>query len=96
VNGDLFIQKEGVSMGNPLGPSFANFHMSNLENTTFQDHPKLKPKFYARYVDDVLVIVDKFHHLTKLKTMFEQKSILKFTFETTEVKKKNVILRYYD
>ena len=61
--------------------------MSNLENTTFQDHPELKPKLYARYVDDVVVIVDKFHHLTKLKTMFEQKSVLKFTFET-EVKKK--------
>ena len=31
-NGDLYVQKDGVSMGNPLGPTFANYYMCELEN----------------------------------------------------------------
>ena len=30
--GNIYIQKDGVSMGLVLGPIFSNFYMSNLEN----------------------------------------------------------------
>ena len=31
-NGDLYTQAEGVAMGSPLGPLFANVFMCELEN----------------------------------------------------------------
>ena len=87
LNGDIYVQREGVSMGNPLGPTFANFYMCDLENNVFLDYPDLKPILYVRYVDDVCIIVDKFDKLVKLKQMFEARSVLTFTYET-EVEKK--------
>ena len=87
INGDLYVQREGVSMGNPLGPTFANYYMCNLENSIFSMYPKLKPIMYVRYVDDICVVIDKFHKLTDLKEVFELNSVLKFTFET-EVSKR--------
>ena len=32
IEGNIFRQKEGVSMGSPLGHTLANFYMCNLEN----------------------------------------------------------------
>ena len=74
-------------MGNPLGPTFANFYMCELENKVFSNYPDKKPLLYARYVDDICVLVNKFHDLVELKLLFEQNSCLKFTFET-EINKK--------
>ena len=33
VNGDLYVQTDGVAMGSPLGPLFANYYMCHIENT---------------------------------------------------------------
>ena len=30
--GEYFLQNEGVAMGSPLGPTFANFYMGHIEN----------------------------------------------------------------
>ena len=30
--GEIYQQIEGVAMGSPLGPTFANFYMGDLEN----------------------------------------------------------------
>ena len=55
-NDKLFKQKDGMAMGSPLGPTFANIFMSHLENKFLQDcDPSFKPSFYKRYVDDTIV-----------------------------------------
>ena len=81
INGELYVQKEGVSMGNPLGPTFANYYMCDLENRIFSMYPDCKPSMYVRYVDDICICVDNYHSILKLKSLFEQHSVLKFTHE---------------
>ena len=78
--GKLYVQVEGVAMGSPLGPVFANFYMGNLEKTIFSD-PERKPSIYARYVDDTFVQVKNKEELIKLKELFQNNSKLNFTFE---------------
>ena len=78
--GKLYVQIEGVAMGSPLGPTFANFYMGNLEKTIFSD-PDMKPSIYARYVDDTFVQVKDENELIKLKNCFQSNSKLNFTYE---------------
>jgi len=35
-NGDAYLQIDGVSMGSPLGPLFANFYMADLKKQFFR------------------------------------------------------------
>ena len=72
----LYYQINGI--GSPLEPTFAEFYMCDLENRVLlSDH--LKPNFYARYVDDILVVVRNEQRLNPLK--MEAQSVLSFTFE---------------
>ena len=76
----LYYQINGVAMGSPLGPIFAEFYMCDLENRVLlSDH--LKPNLYARYVDDIFVVVRDELHLNSLKMEMEAQSVLSFTFE---------------
>ena len=79
-DGQLYLQKEGVAMGSPLGPLFANFYMSHIENSVLSD-PAVAPSTYVRYVDDCFVDVKDIDHLLKLIKEFEARSVLKFTYE---------------
>ena len=78
----LFKQKDGVSMGNPLAPTMANFFLAHLENILFQDYDSSFPIFYKRYVDDVFCIfrknTDFQRFLVRLNSLHPS---LKFTFE---------------
>ena len=56
-NGQLYCQIEGVAMGSPLGPCFANYYMANLENNILDNLDK-KPNIYARYVDYIFIQAD--------------------------------------
>ena len=78
--GKLYLQVEGVAMGSPLGPTFANFYMGHLENQIFKN-PNLKPNIYARYVDDIFIQITDENQLINLKNLFEENSVLKFTYE---------------
>ena len=56
-NGKAYMQTEGVSMGSPLGPSFANIFMCSLEEQILKDCPlAYRPLFYGRYVDDTFLL----------------------------------------
>lgn len=81
INGDLYVQCEGVSMGSALGPTFADYYMCHLENKVFDDQPHLKPDIYVRYVDDCFLVVDNIDMLERIKREFERESVLQFTFE---------------
>ena len=58
-DGKLYKQIEGVAMWSPLGPTFANFYMENLEQSILLDN-NIKPSVYCRYVDDIFVVVRKY------------------------------------
>ena len=79
--GKLYCQKEGVAMGSPLGPTFANFYMGNLESNLFNDKPFIQPPIYVRYVDDIFMLVHNEQDIVMLKNEFEQSSVLNFTYE---------------
>ena len=46
-------------MGNPLGPTLANWFLGMIEKKIFDQHVSFYPSFYyVRYVDDVFGIFD--------------------------------------
>ena len=79
-NGDIYLQKDGCSMGSPLGPLFANMYMCYIENNVI---PSLKnpPIVYTRYVDDIFLLIKNINTLEEIKSKFEAISVLKFTYE---------------
>ena len=81
VNGDLYEQCDGVSMGSCLGPTFAEFYMCDLENRFFERFPGLKPKLYTRYVDDIFMVVEDQQIIEEIKTELSIMSVLNFTHE---------------
>ena len=55
----FYKQVEGIIMGNPLGPTMANFFMAHLEEKLAgKSYGPLSPKLYLRYIDDVYAIFD--------------------------------------
>ena len=79
-SGDLFCQIEGVAMGSPLSPVFANFYMGDLETRLFNDQ-SIKPHLYARFVDDIFLQINDTDSVIRLKELFENNSVLNFTYE---------------
>ena len=79
-DGKLYTQKDGVAMGSPLGPLFANFYMAHVEEKTFSSGG-LKPTFYCRYVDDAFVEIRDQSHLSSIISEFQKNSVLRFTSE---------------
>ena len=70
--GRLFRQIQGVAMGSPLGPTFANFYMGYLEDNIFSD-PTKRPNIYARFIDDVFVQIKDNQQLVNLKKTLSNK-----------------------
>ena len=81
VNGDLYIQIDGVSMGTCLGPTFAEFYMCHLENEVFAAQPSLKPSLYVRFAYDIFVVIEDVNSFEQIKQVFESQSVLPFTHE---------------
>ena len=53
----LYKQVDGVSMGNCLAPTLANFFLGHLEEKLFERCIKeFYPNFYRRYVDDIFCV----------------------------------------
>ena len=67
-------------MGSPLGVTFANFYMCDVENRVLLNQDNI-PKIYCRYVDDIFVVVRDEAHLIHIKTEMERHSVLNFTYE---------------
>ena len=59
-NKELYQQREGLSMGNPIAPALANIFMSHLEESFIAHCPtQFKPLFYKRYLDDTFVLFSR-------------------------------------
>ena len=63
-NRQLYKQVDGVTMGSPLGPTFANAFPVNFEKNWLQNCPSdFKPHYYRWYVDDIFVLFTSPKHL---------------------------------
>ncbi|KAF2348952.1 Reverse transcriptase domain, partial [Trinorchestia longiramus] len=71
VDGTMYLQTDGVSMGSPLGVTMANFYMTALENKILESSTDMKPHTYCRYVDDCFIVIDNIQSLEELKNSFE-------------------------
>ena len=82
-NGQLFKQKDGVGMGLPLGPSFANIFLCHHETRWLKNcPPEFRPKYFRRFLDDTFAIFEKETHVTQfLDYLNGQHPKIKFTKE---------------
>ena len=87
----LYLQSDGVSMGSPLGPTFANYYMSHLETTVLNQQKVSNPAKYFRYVDDCFVVFNSSNHVRFLIQRLKNRSVLNFTYETMQGNKFNFL-----
>ena len=82
-NGELFKQTDGLGMGLPLAPTFANIFMSYHEKKFLNNCPaEFSPVFYRRYVDDTFVLFRSKNHANLFYNYINnQHSNLSFTME---------------
>ena len=82
-NGELFRQRDGLGMGLPLAPTFANIFMNYHEKIFLRNCPaEFAPVFYRRYVDDTFVLFrQKNHAKLFLDYINTQHSNISFTME---------------
>ena len=73
-------------MGLALRATFANYSISNLENIILSDNSEFYQFTYSRKVDDNFLIANNIGQIEKLKSTFEENSVLPFTYETEEDK----------
>ena len=63
-HGRIYQQIDGVAMGSPLGPLFANIFMSFHEKSWLYNCPSIfKPILYRRYVDDCFLLFRSLDHV---------------------------------
>ena len=80
--GNFFDQIDGVAMGSPLGPLFANVFMQDFETKHMQELESLGVNKWYRYVDDIFATVSvKDQASSILKFLNEQHKNIKFTIE---------------
>ena len=77
MDGKMYVQCDGVSMGSPLGPTFANFFMAEVENRALTD---ITLPLYCRYIDDIFLICDE-GTLRQLQSEMMTISGMNFTIE---------------
>ncbi|BHF61529.1 hypothetical protein SprV_0100450400 [Sparganum proliferum] len=80
-DGTIYEQVKGTPMGSPISGFIAEAVLQRLESLVFQHH---KPKFWARYVDDTFVVIDRNQLLTfkeRLNAVFPD---IQFTMEEEE------------
>jgi hypothetical protein len=80
-NGNLYLQKEGVSMGSPLGCIFSDFYMVSVEKKVLNANNLNRPSFYVRYVDDTLAIFESIQQCLAFMENLKSASCLNFTYE---------------
>ena len=79
----LYIQVDGLAMGSPLSPCYANAFLSHHEQNWLNDCPfHFKPVFYRRYMDDTfLLFKDPSHVNLFLNYLNSKHPNIKFTCE---------------
>ena len=89
-NGGHYKQIDGVAMGSPLGPIFANVFLAYHESSWLKNcPPEIQPILYKRYVDDIFLLFNSIEqHKEFLNYINQQHPSMKFT---DEVEKDNTL-----
>nr|VZH97843.1 unnamed protein product [Spirometra erinaceieuropaei] len=80
-DGTIYEQVKGTPMGSPISGFIAEAVLQRLESLVFQHH---RPKFWARYVDDTFVVIERDQVLMfkeRLNSVFPD---IQFTMEEEE------------
>nr|VZI29289.1 unnamed protein product [Spirometra erinaceieuropaei] len=80
-DGIIYEQVKGTPMGSPILGFIAEAVLQRLESLVFQHH---KPKFWARYVDDTLVVIDRNQLLTFKERLDAVFPYIQFTMKVQE------------
>ena len=81
-NSTFYNQIDGVAMGSSLAPVLANIFMGFHESKWLNEYNLNKPKFYLRYVDDILAAFDNEQDsLNFLDFLNNRHPNIKFTIE---------------
>ena len=85
-DGSYYQQVDGVAMGSPLGPTFANIFLAFHEEKWLSSCPEnVKPTFFRRYVDDIFLLFDHRDHVESFKAYMNScHPNMKFTSELEE------------
>ena len=82
LNSKFYNQIDRVAMGSSLAPVLANIFMSFHESKWLNEYNLNKPKFYLRYVDDILAAFDNEQDsLNFLNFLNNRHPNIKFTIE---------------
>ena len=68
--GNIYTQKDSVSMGSVLGPIFSNLYLSDLKNKIFNKIKK--PSIYLRYVKHILILANDIKEIKMLQDIFQK------------------------
>ena len=82
-NSQYYRQKDGVAMGSPLGPALANAFLAHHQSVWLEECPlSFSPIFFARYVDDIFVLMRSNEHVVKLAEYLSSRHPnIRFTYE---------------
>jgi len=82
-NDNLYTQTDGVAMGSPLGPTYANAFLCYHEKVWLNQCPdEFKPSLYRRYVDDTFLLFKNCSQVEQFVLYLNTKHPnLKFTYE---------------
>ena len=69
-NSKFYNQFDGVVMASPLAPVLANIFMGSHESKWLNEYNLNKPKFYLKYVDDILAAFDNQKGISKFLNFF--------------------------
>ena len=88
-NKHFYTQKDGVAMGNPLGPTLANAFLSHYERKWLEECPdNFKPLLYRRYIDDTFLAFRSREHVPLfLQYLNSKHSNIAFTAEIENERK---------
>ncbi|BHF83323.1 hypothetical protein SprV_0802646500 [Sparganum proliferum] len=80
-DGTIYEQVKGTPMGSPISGFIAEAVLQRLESLVFQHH---RPKFWARYVDDTFVVIERDQVLTFQEHLNAVFPDMQFTMEEEE------------
>ena len=85
-NEEMYMQVDGVMMGSPLGPLFANIFMCELENYVI---PRLADKLsnWMRYVDDTFALIKPEEERYVQEELNSYHQNIQFTYELEDQRK---------
>ena len=84
----FYDQVDGIAVGSPLGPLFANVFMAHFEMEYMNELRKMGINIWVRYVDDIFASVSRKEQAERvLAYLNEQHPNLRFTIEHEKGKK---------